>query len=107
MMKQLMVKGDAPRAIFISNNSMTLGAYNYIKESGLHVPEDVAIIGFDDPEWALIVDPPLTSVRQPAYKQGVRAACLIKEKVVGKDDDAQQIITLNPELVIRGSCGCV
>ncbi|MDR6125289.1 LacI family transcriptional regulator [Bacillus sp. SLBN-46] len=105
-MKQLMEQEDPPTAVFVCNNSMSLGVYQYIKEVGLRVPDKIAIIGFDDPEWASIVEPQLTSVAQPAYQQGIHAAELIMDKIKGQTIDRRQVVTLNPLLVIRNSCGC-
>jgi LacI family transcriptional regulator len=93
-------------AIFISNNSMSLGAYKYIKEKGLKIPEDIAIYGYDDPEWADVVDPPLSSIKQPAYELGVYAAQNIINTISGTSSESREIIYLNPEMVIRNSCGC-
>jgi LacI family transcriptional regulator len=106
MMKELMEGNIRPNAVFISNNLMTLGAYNYLKEVGLKIPTDVAIIGFDDPEWAKTVDPPLTCVRQPAYDQGVYAAKMILERIMSGSKEFVRGITLDTEFVIRESCGC-
>lgn len=106
LMKQLMIESTPPEAILISNNFMTLGAYNCIQEFGIRIPDDVAIIGFDDPDWAAIVNPPLTAVRQPAYEQGVHAAQLMIQRIkYGNDMDPQEIY-LNPSLIVRRSCGC-
>lgn len=106
LMKEIMEQTNRPDAVFICNNSMTLGAYKYIKEVNITIPDQVAIVGFDDPEWATIVDPPLTAVEQPAYEQGKDAAKLIVEKLKGEATSKQQIIALNPSLKVRGSCGC-
>jgi LacI family transcriptional regulator len=91
---------------FISNNSMSLGAYKYIKEKGLKIPQDIAIYGYDDPEWADVVDPPLSGVMQPAYELGVHAAQNIINTISGTSSESREIIYLNPEMVIRNSCGC-
>lgn len=105
-MKELIESQERPTALFVSNNSMSLGVYKYIKDYGLKVPEDIAIIGFDDPEWATIVEPKLTTVAQPAYEQGFQAAALIIEKIKGEGVDRQQVINLKPNLIVRNSCGC-
>jgi LacI family transcriptional regulator len=104
-MKELMEQDLKPDAVFISNNSMTLGAYKYLKESSVHIPDQVAVVGFDDPDWAEIVEPPITTVRQPAYQLGVHAGNLmlarIKEKHVKRE-----IMYMDTSLIIRRSCGC-
>jgi LacI family transcriptional regulator len=106
LMKELMSDSSRPEAVLVSNNLMTLGAYQYIQESGIRIPEDLAIIGFDDPEWAAIAHPPLTSVRQPAYEQGAEAARLIIKKINNTAADKPQEIYFSPSLIIRKSCGC-
>lgn len=106
LMKELWNQETKPDACFISNNSMSLGAYKYLKEVGVKVPEDMALIGYDDPEWADIVDPPLTTVSQPAYEQGVQAAKLMLSHIKEGQPKDQEIIYLNPSLIIRRSCGC-
>ncbi|TDG00121.1 LacI family DNA-binding transcriptional regulator [Paenibacillus piri] len=104
-MKELMEQETKPDAVFVSNNSMTLGAYKYIKEAELRIPGQLAIVGFDDPDWAEIVDPPMTTVRQPAYQLGVLAAGLMLERI-GNRQARREITYLEPELIIRQSCGC-
>ncbi len=61
-MKELMNQKTKPEAVFISNNSMTLGAYKYLKDSQIAIPDEVAIFGYDDPDWADVVDPPISTV---------------------------------------------
>lgn len=77
-----------------------------MKEAGVKVPDDMALIGYDDPEWADIVDPPLTTVRQPAYEQGIQAAKLMVSHIKEGQPKDQEIIYLDPSLIIRRSCGC-
>jgi LacI family transcriptional regulator len=93
-------------ALFISNNSMSLGAYKYIKEKGLNIPQDIALYGYDDPEWADVVDPTLSGIRQPAYEIGVLAAQNLINILQGVRSESRDIIYLDPEMVIRKSCGC-
>ncbi|ALS20776.1 MULTISPECIES: LacI family DNA-binding transcriptional regulator [Paenibacillus] len=104
-MKELMEQDTKPDAVFISNNSMTLGAYKYLKESGLRIPDQIAVLGYDDSDWAEIVDPPITTVRQPAYHQGVHAANLILARIKDKQVK-REIMYMDPALIIRHSCGC-
>jgi LacI family transcriptional regulator len=104
-MKELMEQETKPDAVFISNNSMTLGAYKYLKETGIRIPDQVAVLGYDDPDWAEIVEPPITTVRQPAYQLGVQAANLM----VGRINEKQvkrEIMYMDTALIIRRSCGC-
>lgn len=93
-------------ALFVSNNSMSLGAYKYIKEHGIKIPEEIAIYGYDDPEWADIVDPPLSGIKQPAYELGVYAAHKIVDTIQGNCNESRKIKYLEPEMIVRKSCGC-
>ncbi|MDN4074948.1 LacI family DNA-binding transcriptional regulator [Fictibacillus terranigra] len=104
--KELIKQDFKPDALLISNNFMTLGAYHAIKELGIRVPEDLAIIGYDDPDWAAVSNPSLTAVKQPAYDQGVQAANLICERIKRKDQFKPREIYLDPSLIVRESCGC-
>jgi len=94
-----------PTAIFSSNNLMTLGAFIALKKLGKNVPKDVAIVGFDDLEWAEALDPPLTAVSQPAYTIGTTAAQLLLQRLLGEGPVKKQTIVLKTELIIRRSCG--
>lgn len=104
-MKELLEQDYKPDAVFISNNSMTLGGYKYIKEKGIRIPEQLAVIVYDDPEWAELVDPPITSVRQQTYELGVQAAKLIMASIKDKKTK-RDIMYMDTSLIIRESCGC-
>jgi LacI family transcriptional regulator len=104
--KKLFEENMDVEALFISNNSMSLGAYKYIKEQGIKIPEEIAIYGYDDPEWADIVDPPLSGIKQPAYQLGIYAAKQIVDTVQGNCTEKRGIKYLDPEMVVRKSCGC-
>jgi LacI family transcriptional regulator len=104
-MKELMEQDTKPDAVFVSNNSMTLGAYKYLKESGIRIPDQVAVVGFDDPEWAEIVEPPITTVKQPAYQLGVQAANLMLARIK-ENHVKREIMYMDTTLIIRRSCGC-
>lgn len=100
----LLTSERPPTALVVSNGLMTLGALETIHHLGARVPEDVALIGFDDMPWALAVDPPLTVVRQPAEAMGRRAMELLLRRITEPGREVQ-VVALQPELVVRGSCG--
>ncbi|QHA93085.1 LacI family DNA-binding transcriptional regulator [Bacillus sp. N1-1] len=104
-MKDLLTQNNEIEACFISNNFMTLGAYKYLKEVNYSVPNDIAIIGYDDADWADIMNPPLTTVKQPAYEQGIKAIDIMLS-TIRSEGHKQQIEYLEPNLVVRKSCGC-
>ncbi|WP_227004131.1 LacI family DNA-binding transcriptional regulator [Salicibibacter halophilus] len=100
--EKLLTKPDIT-AIFVANNLMTIGVCTYLKEHKIAIPDDVAIIGFDDYEWAKITDPPLSVIKQPAEAMGEKAveALLCKIKT---DDPGNQSFRFPTELILRGSC---
>ena len=79
---------------------MTLGALQAIADLGLHVPGDVAIVGFDDAPWATLTTPPLTVVAQPTLEIGREAARLL---ATASEDMATRHVVLAPTLVVRQS----
>jgi LacI family transcriptional regulator len=91
-----------PTAIFASNDLMALGALLAARELGLHCPKDISIIGFDNLDLGVFTDPALSSVHQPGYQMGARAARLLLERIKGKKGRSQQIV-LPTELKIRNS----
>lgn len=103
-MGQLLDLSKRPRAVLVGNNLMTLGALQAIHERGLRIPEDVAVIGFDDMAWATSLRPPLSAVAQPAEELGRTAARLLLEKIAEPDRPARQVV-LKTRLVVRASCG--
>ena len=87
------------------NDAMAIGAIRRARELGRQVPEDLAIVGFDDISWAALSDPPLTTVRVPIVQIGRRAGRVLLDHF----DDIVTVssrTTLATELVVRTSCGC-
>jgi len=85
---------------------MTLGALIAIREADLKIPDDIGIVGFDDPDWSIVIDFPLTTINQPVYNLGATASEVLIKKIEGSqiyDSKQPLIITLNTSLVIRGS----
>lgn len=102
--RQLLSLEEPATAIFATNNLMTLGCYEEMHVRGVHVPGDMAIIGFDDMPWAVALNPPLTAVKQPSYEMGIHAAELLLKRLGNPRGNSVQIV-LNPELIVRDSCG--
>jgi LacI family transcriptional regulator len=90
-------------ALFTGNNLITIGAMRFLREKKIKIPDELALIGFDDREWALIIDPPLTVISQPSYKMGEKAAELLLEKINNKSDEFKEY-KLPTELIVRESC---
>jgi LacI family transcriptional regulator len=93
-----------PDAVFVASDLMAVGALRALHEAGYRVPEDVALVSFDDMPFAAHTDPPLTSVRQPAQRTGQAAAEMLIERIETHDAKPRRII-LPTELIIRMSCG--
>ena len=91
-----------PTALFVVNNLMTVGALAALHQLGRRVPQDVALVGFDDLPWAEALDPPPTVVRQPAYAVGVQAMELLLKRISEPTRPAVTV-RLVPELVVRRS----
>jgi LacI family transcriptional regulator len=94
-----------PTAIFVANNLMTIGALLALKEAGVRIPQEMAVVGFDDMEWAPILTPPLTAVAQPGYDLGTAAGRLLLERLQAQRAGRPQTIVFQPRLVVRESCG--
>jgi LacI family transcriptional regulator/LacI family repressor for deo operon, udp, cdd, tsx, nupC, and nupG len=82
---------------------MVVGAIEAIHKRGLKIPQDVAIIGFDDLPWAEALDPPLTVVRQPTYEVGQAAVDLLLKRLETPKAPAVSL-RLRPQLILRRSC---
>jgi DNA-binding LacI/PurR family transcriptional regulator len=95
-----------PRAVVAVNDPAAFGAINAILERGLRIPQDIALVGFSDDIRAGLMPSPLTTIRQPAYEIGMRAAAKLIAVIEGTSRDVEDII-LRAEEVIRESCGCV
>jgi LacI family transcriptional regulator len=101
-MKQLIP--HKPDAVFVASDMMAFGALRALREAGLAVPGDVAVVGFDDIPLAASSDPPLTTVRQSMYRLGDVAAKTLIDLINNPGSPPRRII-LATELVIRASCG--
>lgn len=96
---------DRPQAVAAVNDPSAFGAIEAIREEGLSIPDDIAIVGFTDDIRAALLECPLTTIRQSGYEVGKKAA----EKLINiiEDDDATvENIEIVTDLVIRKSCGC-
>lgn len=100
---QQLLKEDVT-AIFAVSDTMAKGALQAIQAAGQRVPDDVAVVGFDDMSFAAQLQPPLTTVRQPISQLGERAVMSLIALLHQPENGPQQII-LPTELVIRASCG--
>ena len=102
VMKEILKINPKPTAVFAANDLLALGAIQAIKEQGMSIPGDVAVVGFDDIEFASLPEIQLTTVAQPKYNMGKLALLTLVEQIKSKSFVRQKIM-LEPELIIRGT----
>ncbi|HYT33669.1 MAG TPA: LacI family DNA-binding transcriptional regulator [Ktedonobacteraceae bacterium] len=90
-------------ALFVGNNTMTMGALDVLHTHGLRVPDDVALIGYDAMPWAALDSISLTTVTQPVYELGTTAALRLFQRLQNPGAQTRQEIILTPTLQILGS----
>jgi len=90
-------------AIFAGNDKMALGAMHYCSLSGIRVPGDISVIGFDDMQHAAFANPSLTSVHLPLYEVGALACERLIERIRGKIERVTEVLPTH--LVVRESTG--
>jgi len=100
-MQRILDRGDLPDAVFVASDLMASGALTQLASAGIRVPEDIAIIGFDDSPVATSTTPQLTTVRQPSLRQGEVMAAVLLELLSGRDP--RRVTILDTDLVIRES----
>jgi DNA-binding LacI/PurR family transcriptional regulator len=91
-----------PTAIFATNDMLALGAIQALWEKGVHVPEDIAVMGFDNVEYSAMSVPPLTSIHVEKEKMGYEAVITLDRLIKGEISDPVRIV-LEPKLVVRKS----
>lgn len=108
-MEHLLHVVPPPEAVFVASDSMAIGALKAIRAAGLSVPEDIALVGFDDIPLAATAEPPLTTVHQPIDQLGFLAAStlidFLQTAPAKEDGSGAQHIVLPTELIVRASCG--
>ncbi|NOX44267.1 MAG: LacI family transcriptional regulator [Caldiserica bacterium] len=102
-MKRILATGEIPTAVVAANDSAAVGAMRAIKEAGMRVPDDIAIVGFDDAPWAAHLEP-LTTVHVSRHEMGRVAARRLLDLLEGHGGPPMEI-KLAATLVVRGSCG--
>jgi LacI family transcriptional regulator len=102
-MASLLEEAERPTAVFVASDVVALGVLSAIRAAGLSVPNDIAVVGFDDIQSSQYVLPPLTTVRVPAHKIGATSAQMLLNIIQNGQRPAS--VFLETELVIRESCG--
>ncbi len=101
-MQQLLALPQRPQAVFVGNDAMAVGAYQALYQAGLLIPQDMALVGYDDIELARYMTPPLTTIHQPKDELGELAIDVLIHRMADPQQK-QQRVQLTPELVVRGS----
>lgn len=102
-MQKLIFEGDLPEAIFCFNDPTALGILRAMKEAGLRCPEDIALVGFSETEIAQLIEPPLTSIKQPTFEIGETAAKLLLEQIETEGKAPFRTESLTAKMNIRKS----
>ena len=102
---QLLGLAAPPTAIMAGNNLMTLGAMHALRDAHIEVPGQMALVGFDDFDWADFFVPRLTLIAQPVNELGARAVQMLLQRMASPAAPAQSV-RLAPSLQYRNSCGC-
>ncbi|KDE36753.1 ribose operon transcriptional repressor RbsR [Kosakonia radicincitans] len=101
-MQALLAMNERPQAVFIGNDAMAVGAYQALYQAGLKIPQDMAIVGYDDIELARYMTPPLTTIHQPKDELGELAIDVLIHRIA-EPGLQQQRLQLTPILIERGS----
>ncbi|GAB3695562.1 LacI family DNA-binding transcriptional regulator [Nocardiopsis oceani] len=101
-MARLLDQGGDPDAVFVGSDMMAIGAIRVLRERGLSVPGDIALVGFDDTLMSQHSDPPLTTVHQPTVQMGREIARLLVDVAIPRTAEAETIL-LDTHLVVRES----
>lgn len=101
--KQIVKQANRPTAIFVCNGVMTIGVLKALEETGVECPRDVALATFDDLKLDSPFHPHLTTVVQPSYEMGARAATILMDRIEGKLKKEPFIVRVSPTLILRES----
>ncbi|MDQ7844431.1 MAG: LacI family DNA-binding transcriptional regulator [Armatimonadota bacterium] len=102
--ERLLARGAKFTAVVAANDLMAIGAMEALRRAGRRIPQDVAVVGFDDITFASLVCPALTTVAQPKYRMGQLAMERLLALMDGADEGGRQTVLI-PQLVVRDSCG--
>jgi LacI family transcriptional regulator len=104
-MRRLLELEEPPTAVFTVNNLVAVGAIEAVRAAGLEVPDDVALVCFDDIEYASRLYPFLTVMEQPAEAFGTLGTQLLLDRIAGRGAERARVVVLPAEFVVRKSCG--
>ena len=95
--------GARPTAVLAMSDAIAIGVIRAARQLGVHVPSQLSVVGFDDIDIAALIDPPLTTIRQPIREKGEEAARLLLAALVDPNGASVQSRRLETRLVVRGS----
>ncbi|THF75652.1 LacI family transcriptional regulator [Cohnella fermenti] len=103
---QQLLDGTDMTALFVANNVLTMGAMSYLQERRVRIPQELAVIGYDDYDWTKITTPPLTVIRQPSFELGEKAAEVMLSRIEEADgqEEEPREYRLPAQLIVRDSC---
>ncbi len=101
--EKLLSASIKPTAVFCANDLLALGVMRALIKRGISIPRDMALVGYDDVEFASVLSTPLTSIRQPKYELGRTAAELLLDEADNPSSHQHQHIVYQPELIVRES----
>lgn len=104
--QSLLQLSNRPTAIFAANDLMALGAIYAIQDAGLSVPDDIAVVGYDNREFTWIVRPNITTVIMPVYEMGRIAAEILLQQIVDGTQEHEEV-KVKGELIVRDTCGAI
>lgn len=100
--RNLLQAEQRPTAIFACNDLTAFGVINELSSSGLRVPDDISVVGFDNIEFSRMVTPALTTIKQPNYEMGKLACSMLLDRLK-KDNNHETDVMLLPKLIVRDS----
>lgn len=103
---QLLALPKPPTAVVVGNNRMTIGVMRGARDAGVGIPDDLALVAFDDFEWADLFHPSLTVIAQPTQAMGEQALKLVLSRLADPSMPARRVV-MRPTFVHRESCGCL
>jgi DNA-binding LacI/PurR family transcriptional regulator len=101
---RLLRTSPRPTALVVANNLMTLGALHAVRAARVSIPDELALVAVDDPPWAALIEPPLTTLAQPVRLMADTAMSLMLERIEGARTQARTVV-FPLELRVRASCG--
>ena len=103
---EFMQMPEKPTAVFVTADRLAIGFIHRLRQHGIRIPEDIAIVGYDDIRYSEFLEVPLTTVALPKYEMGRKATQILFERIESKNRAADlHQIYLEPKLIIRTSCG--